>query len=163
MAKLTTAEELDIAIKAAARDADPGLTSREIAAELYRSEPELIEAFRDDWITDKLASLIAKHRTAIRRADSPQLVFEEMLGFARLPARFPSRSGKPIPREVATIGAVRRLRIELRKKGHPALKEADHMIALMEKHVKKNHRITWGEVVQREAEKAKSRGADKLT
>lgn len=159
MGKLSLEEQLDIAIKAAARDAEPHVTSREVAAEWYRSEPELFAPFLDVWVTEKLASLIAKHRTAIRRASNPQLELEGLLGFAHLPKKLTLRSGDRVKRSEATIKCFRRHRGALWKASHPGLDEVDRAIALMEKYIPENRSITWGEVVQREAENAKSMAA----
>lgn len=153
MTKLTAAEQFDIAIKSAASDAETKATSREIAEEFYREQPELVEHFRDAWICEKLAVLIAKHRLALRRASNQQLQFEGLLGFKSLPQKVVLKSGEKMRREEATIRFFREHRAMLWKKKSPGLEQADKAIALMEKYTKREPDITWGEVVRREAEK----------
>jgi hypothetical protein len=153
MAKLSVAEEFDIAVKSAAREADPKTTSRQAAEEFYRVQPELVEPFREAWIVERLAGLIGKHRARIKRESNEQLVFEGLLGFGHLPKKLELRSGEALLRGEATMGAFRQHRALLWKRGHPGIAEMDKAITLMEKYAKIETDITWAEVVKREAEK----------
>jgi hypothetical protein len=153
MAKLTQLEELDIAIKTAARDAEPGVTSSHIAAEFYDSNLELVEPFIRSWVISKLASLIGKHRARTKRESNPQLTFEGMLGFKHLPARIEVAPGETVARADSKIEAWRRLARTLTKKPNPAREEALKVVAIMTPYTEKEKNITWGEVVKREAKK----------
>jgi hypothetical protein len=155
MPKLSLAERLDVAIKEAAANADLlKISSRQAAAEFHRDQPGLVDPFVKDWIVEKLASIIGGHRTKARRAANPQLAFEEALGFKHLPAKIEMKDGKKIARADATMGALRILASHLGQKETPAQKEVQQAIILMSQYTADNQRITWGEVVKREAEKA---------
>jgi hypothetical protein len=157
MAKLSVAEEFDVAIKAASRDADPKASSRQVAEEFIESEVDLIVAFRDEWVLEKLTLLIGKYRAKMRRESNQQMKWEEMLGFGRLPKKIRRKSGEMVDSAESTIGPHREYRKFLRKQGHPALEETDRRIKLMSKYSRKERRITWAEVVEREAAKLKNK------
>jgi hypothetical protein len=154
VSKLTALEELDVALRNAARDAQPDETSRQIAEQFCESERRLIEAFRAEWVIEKVAVLIGKHRAKVRRESQPQLVFEGLLGFRRLPRTIEIEPGKKVRRGDATIGVFRTLVSQLRDRESPALKEANQAIALMAQYTPTEPRITWAEVAEREAAKA---------
>jgi hypothetical protein len=153
MPKLTQLEELDMAIKLAARDAEPGVISTRIADEFYDTNRELIEPFIRQWVVSKLASLIGKHRARTRRERNPQLVFESMLGFKNLPTRIEVSPGETIPRADAKIQPWRQLARTLTKQPNPAREEALRVVAIMAPYTEKERNITWGEVLKREAER----------
>jgi hypothetical protein len=155
MAKLSAAEQLDAAIRNAARAADSGTSSLEVAKEFYAEQRELLEPFIPDWVIQRLAQLIGKHRAKERRANTPLLLFEDAVGIKRLPRRFEVKPGERIRREDATIRAMEKLVAQLRKQESPALTDALSAVALMSKYTVKEPHITWGEVVEREA-KAKN-------
>lgn len=157
MAKLSVQEELAIALKAVALDADPKKTSLEIAREFCAAEEELIAPFVAEWIAEKVARIIRWHRAKARHDANPQLLFEESLGFHHLPKKL-AYKGKPLPRGESTIGAFRRLAVELRREDSPALKEALAAVALMEKYTPAKRTITWDEVVKHEAGAEKGKG-----
>jgi len=154
MPKLNMLEQLDIALKATARDAMKGQTSLELAEEFYESERRLIEPVTRDWTIARLANIIARHRKRAAREADQQLTMELSLGFHGFPKRFKVQSGKAIPKEDATINVFRELARKLREKDSPALQDANRAIELMAKYTPEHPRITWGEVVKREAEKA---------
>jgi hypothetical protein len=154
MPKLTQLEEFASAIKIFALDAEPGTSNTQAASDFYEVNRELVSPFIDEWAIQKLATLIGKHRKKARRASIEQLSFEESLGFTHLP-RTIDVYGKTIPRGKATIQAFRALVTQLRKQKSAALEEAQRAVALMAPYaaVKKDNRITWAEVVKREAAK----------
>lgn len=155
MPRLTSLEELDVAIGLAATDADSSIQSLTIAREFYSEYRELVAQFSDQWIIEKLATLIAKHRTKARRESNQQLVFEVSLGFKRLPKKIELKPGESVPRSQATVTAFRKLAAKLRKEESPALVETLHAIELMQPYTKGGARdITWGEVIELEAKKA---------
>lgn len=153
MAKLTTLEEFQAAIRTAGHEADPKATSRSVAAEFLDGQPELVRPFEREWVLAKLASLIGKHRLKIRRDADAQY----KLGFSHIPRKIQTASGEMIRRRDATIQDLRRTTTELRKWKHPALAEVENAIALMAKYTAKGvgqkQRITWGDVLNREAGK----------
>ena len=151
MPRLTTFEQFDIAIKSAARDADSDATNAEVAEEFYRDNLELLEPFVRQWVVEKLAGLIRKHRVKARRAANPQLVFEEMLGFKHLPATIETADGRRVKRADATIGIFRQLVSQLRDRESAGLHEANEAIALMAAYTAAEPRITWKRVLEREA------------
>lgn len=157
MPKLTQLEELDIALKSVAKDAERGTASAQLAADFCRENAELIEPFLIEWAVEKVTALIAKYRRSKRhgygRVTDPQLVFEQMIGFKYLPAKVPGTNGN-IPRLKATVGAFRRLVNQRRKISDPILQDALRAIDLMEPYVAESQRITWREVLKREAVKA---------
>lgn len=153
MPKLTPLQELDAAIRAAATDAEPRDPSRQIAEVFYEEHRELIASVADEWVLEKLTLLIGKHRARMRREANEQLVFEERLGFKRLPRRIETEPGQKVRREDATIGVFRKLASQLRQQHNPALDQANNAIALMSKYTVEEPHITWGEVVRREAAK----------
>lgn len=153
MPKLSAAARLDAAIKNAAETAVPGITSLQLAEQFYADEEALLEPFIRPWVIQRLAQLIGKHRATVRRESQPQLMFEESLGFRRLPKRIEVEPGKKIPRAEATIGVFRQLASRLREKESPALEAANRAIELMAKYTASEPRITWGVVVEREAGK----------
>jgi len=150
MPKLSPAEELDSAIRAAARDADRKASSRQVAEELYASDAVLIEHVSREWILEKLTAVIAKHRLAERRANDPQMLLDASFGFKRLPRRL-VYSGTWMARSKATIRELRKFRAQIWKVHHPALEETDKAIELMEKYAAGNPGITFGEVQELEA------------
>ncbi len=156
MLKLSPVQELDAAIRNAARDAERGVTNREIAEELCDSFPELMKPFIPVWITEKVASLVARDRAKVRYANAPQVVlFERSLGISRLPRTLLQNDGKPILREHATAKALQKLVTELRKQKSPVLQSAIDALNLMRKHTAENRRITYGEVLEIEAKAAR--------
>lgn len=151
--KLTVLEELDIAIKLAARDAEPGIRSNRIADEFYDSNRDLLVPFIRQWVVSKLASLIGKHRATVKRENNPQLAFEGMLGFKNLPATIEVAPGETVPRADSKIQAWRKLARSLTKKPNPARDQALKVVEIMAPHSKRKKNITWGEVAKLEAEK----------
>jgi len=153
MARLNILEELQSAIRSAAREAEPKATSRMVAAEFHESHKPLIAQFQEQWILEKLASLIAKYRLNARRETDVQY----QLGFGHIPRRIDLGSGKVIRSADATITGLRRLAVQLRKRRHPALDEVEKAITVMSAYTGKGkgkkQRITWGEVLEREAGK----------
>ena len=155
MPKLTPLEELDVAIRLAATDADLSIRSLEIARDFYASNRELVAHVADEWIVEKLTALIRKHRAKARRDGDAQLVLEGVLGFARLPKKLKDRAGRTVIRAEATTPFFRKLVADLRKTKSPALDEAERALELMQSYSdERGVRTTWGEVVEREAKKA---------
>jgi hypothetical protein len=144
MARLTALENLEMALQDAALEADPKTTSREVAASFVEVYSSLIQPFRDEWIVEKIATLIAKCRRKNRRSTDLQY----QLGFGWMPGIS----------EKATLSVLRRRAVELRKYRHPSLPSVEKAIATMAKYTGKGkgkkQRITWGEVLRREAQKA---------
>ena len=157
--KLSPIEELDVAIKAAARDAELSVPSREIAERLCEEASDLVAHFRDEWAVEKITGLIRWHRAKARRAADQQLAFEGVLGLMHLPRKIALKSGVKVPHQDATIGQWRQHRALLWKAGNPGLEEADMVIELMGKHTKKHPTITFAEVAAIEAEKAEKKAA----
>jgi hypothetical protein len=155
MPKLSAAEQLDIAIMNAARDADPSMPTFRVAEEFYGSNRQLIQPFTDPWVIAKLAMLIGKDRAKVRRENNPQLVFEDILGLKRLPKKLKLKSGKDVRRGESTIEGFRRWAVELRKQDHPALEYALRAIEMMASYTPTEPHITWAEVLEREAKKKK--------
>ena len=153
MPKLTVLEELDIAIKLAAKDAEPGVTSRIVAAEFYTDNMEMVAPFIREWVISKLASLIGKHRARTKRQANPQLTFESMLGFKNMPAKIELESGESVPRADATIRPWRKFARSLTKQPNRARVQALRVVELMAPYAATEKGITWGEVAKREAEK----------
>ena len=153
MAQLTVLEEFQSAIRAAAQEAEPKATSRAVATKFFEDYPDLVRQFRDDWILEKLASLIAKHRLKSRREQDLQY----QLGFGHMPRKIELRSGKVIARDDATISGLLQLAVHLRARKHPALMEVENAIIVMAKYTGKGRgkkqRITWAEVIELEAKK----------
>ena len=151
MAKLSVLEELQSAIRTAAAEAAPKATSRALAKTFVEDYRDVIEPFRDEWILEKLASLIGKYRLKVRREEDEQY----QLGFGHIPRKIELRSGKTITRDEATIGGLRQLAVQLRARKHPALEEVENAIALMAKYRNKPGMkfVTWAEVVELEAKK----------
>lgn len=137
MPKLTALQELQAAIRTAAKEAEPRVPSRRIAEAFYAENRQLIASTADQWIVEKLASLIGKHRAKLRRDANEQLVFEDRLGFKRLPRRIETEPGVKVRREDATIGVFRKLVTQLRQQENPAVDEANNAIALMSKYTAK--------------------------
>lgn len=153
MPKLAPLEELEIAIRLSAKDAPSTLPSHAVARDFYESNRKLIAVVADEWIIEKLASLIAKHRAKARRENNPQMVLEGLLGFTHLPRKLRDSNGSLIPRSDATITVLRKYAIVLRKNKSPGLEETERAIKLMSAYTYGGSRITWGEVVEREAKK----------
>jgi hypothetical protein len=153
MAKLTQLEELDIAIKLTARDAEQGVTSSQLAVEFYDANREMIEPFIRQWVVSKLANLIGKHRARAKREANPQLTFESMLGFKHLPTRVEVVPGETVARADSKIQPWRRLARSLTRMPNPAREEALRVVAIMTPYTEKERNITWGEVLKREAER----------
>jgi hypothetical protein len=151
--KLSAIERFQDAIKSAALDADSKSTSAQVAWDFYREQRPMIEPYFADWIVEKLGSLIGKHRAKVRRENNQQLVLEGVVGISGLPRKLPAKSGDKVLRGDATIGTFRHYRGQLWKQGNPGIANVDKAIALMSEYVKKEPRITWAEVVKREAEK----------
>jgi hypothetical protein len=89
MPRLTIAEELESAIRVAAKEAG-NFPSRQIAVELYRSDRKLMEAFAEEWGIEKLTGLIRFRRSKDRREENPQLF---LLGF-KPPPKVNLKNGK---------------------------------------------------------------------
>ena len=87
MAKLSVAEELVAAIKAAANEAREQ-PSRTVAEAFYDGERALVRQFEREWIIEKLAALIRQHRA---RLPKPPKCFYSAFGclpgFSFQPAR----------------------------------------------------------------------------
>ena len=152
MLKLSTYEELDLAITSAVDAAQPDETSRQIAEQFCEHRASLIAHFRSEWDIEKIAGLLRKKRAKIRRENDAQLKLEGMLGFERLPARIALKSGEKVARRDAHIGQLREQRALLYNAPVRAIEELDRAIELMEKYTRREPKITWAEVVQREAE-----------
>lgn len=149
--RLTALEELRAAIRTTARECDPKQTSSEAASQFYADNRELIASVADQWIIEKLAALIGKQRAKARRENNPQLVLEGMLGFTHLPATIEVEPGTRVRREEATIQVFRKLVRNLKNRSTPAVEEAERAIALMSKYTPQNRRITWKQVLEKEA------------
>ena len=152
MAKLTVAEEFDVALKLAARDADSKTPSRLVAEDFYRSEPRLVEQFSRDWIIEKLTSLIGRQRTALRRANDPQM----SLGFV-VPKTIVVGEGERIAFGDATLRKLRLYRAKLwnekRSDKPKAIQNLDQAIALLKRYASTEKGITYSEAVARELRK----------
>jgi hypothetical protein len=152
MPKLSDLEELQAGIRLAAKDADPHTPSAEIASEFYEQNRELIASVADQWVLDKLSSLIRKERAKVRRDTNQQLVIEGMLGFRRLPSRIERRPGERISRSDATIADFRKLVAQLRREKSPALVEAINAVELMSRYSQRGGvPITWQQAIELEA------------
>ncbi len=167
MAKLNVAEELDAAIRSAARDFPEGGSSREIAEAFYESHRQLIEPFIPEWTIEKLTSLVGRDRARARaenREQQPLFIAERALGIGRLPQKVKRKDGTPVPRGEATVGPFRALVRELEAKGSPALNSAKEAVALFAEHSPNDQRITWAEVAElqaaKKAKQAKKAGKD---
>lgn len=154
MPRLSVEEQLDSAIRNAARDAELRTPSFQVAQELYAENRDLIRSFADAWVIAKLAALIGKHRAKIRREAVPQLVFEDMLGLKRLPKKLKLKSGDVVPRGQSTIEGFRSWVVALRKERKPELEYGLKAIEMMAAYTPTEPHITWAEVLEREAEKA---------
>ena len=153
MPKVTDLEELEIAIRLTAEDADPRTPSIQLAREFYGEHRELVAGVADQWITEKLAKLIQQRRLIARREANQQLVIEGMLGFTRLPKRIEVRPGELVPRAQATSAVFRKLVAQLRKEKSPALLEAINALELIQRYSKDGQHPTWAEVIEKEAAK----------
>lgn len=124
MAKLSQLEELDVAIRLAAKDSDPKTPSFQVAESFYESNRTLIEQTAlAQWAIEKLSFLIGRHRARTRRENDAQFVMESGLGFTKLPRRIEVK-GKRIKRAEATLEVFRKLVTHLRERKSPALVEA---------------------------------------
>lgn len=159
MPKLTQLEELAIAIRLAATDAESSVRSRAIAEAFVDSNEELVAPYKQEWAIEKVTTLVAKHRAKARRERDQQLVLEGTIGFSRLPRKLTNRSGQSFPRSQATTPYFRKLVADLRKQKSPLLEEAERALALIHSYsTVGGGRTTWGEVVEREAKKAGKKG-----
>ena len=157
MQKLSPEDQLDIAIKNAARDADPKMTSREVAQEFYESNRPFVEPFVSLYVVEQLARVIGSYRAKARREKNPQLVWEGMLGIRHLPSRLKGKDGKSVARGEATIGFYQSRAAELGKRDSPERTAALRVVELMAKYTPQNRTITWAEVAEMEAEKARKK------
>lgn len=147
MPKLKPAEEFDVAVKAVAKDAIDGATSRELAEQFYAEQPDLVNQFDREWKLEKLTFLIAKERAAIRRARDPQ----RLLGFKLYRRKIVLDSGREFREGDATLKALRLWRKQLGKEKHPLLPEIEKRIEFMEPWSKKKRGITFTEATEQEA------------
>jgi hypothetical protein len=149
MPKLTIAEEFDIALKLAAKDAG-SVPSRQAAEDFYGSERKLVEAFAKEWVIEKLAALIRLRRAKERREQDRQF---SLVGFTP-PRRFTLKNGKELLWGDATLRALKQGRSVVwqqhRDYKHPAVQRFDKAIAFMEKHASEERAITWDEAVAKE-------------
>jgi len=151
--RLSPEQKLDIAIKNVANDADPRMTSREVAQEFYESNYEFVEPFISAFVIEQLARSIGSYRAKARRARNLQLMWEAALGIKHLPPRLKDKEGKSVVRAEATIGFYQNRASELGKVESPARAAALRVVALMAKYTAHNRTITWAEVAQIEADK----------
>lgn len=164
MPKLSQLEQLDVALKDAAKLAGPKVSSAKVAEDFFRSHGELIEPFIDQWVLEKLAALIRYDRIKGRRQKDRQLVFQRNLGFAHIPRKIEVRPGETIPTGEATSKVFRKLKAQMRREKirslEPALEELDRANALFARYTKnkKTEHITWAELIEKEAEKAIQQG-----
>ena len=85
-----------------------------------------------------------------------------MLEFKRLPAKMKSRNGVVVQRIDATTPFFSKLVADLRKKKSPVLEEAERALALMKQYgTRRGVHLTWGEVVELEAEAATKKAGKK--
>jgi hypothetical protein len=157
--RLNSLEEFKIAISHAARDAGEKESSREVAERFYEDQSETLVQFDKEWKVEKLATLIAKERAAIRRAANVQL----SLGFRPLPGRFVRPSGVVVSEKEATLRTFLLWRRKLVKQPRPDLTEIDKRIAVMRPYSQLERGITWGTVVEKEAAKKPAASAAKTT
>lgn len=150
--KRTILEELNAAIRTASREAEPATPSREIAAVFCESQADLIQPFLPEWAIEKVASLIRKYRGQARSHSDEQLRFEGILGLTHIPKAVRLKSGNRIPKMDATRGQLRQALSQARNDA--AVKDLKAAVELMGKYTRKEQKITWGEVLRREAEKA---------
>jgi|SRR5579859_979861 len=164
MPRLDQLEELDVALKTAAKEADPKTASRQVAEEFYDSHRKLIEPLIAEWVVEKIAGLIGKLRAKKRRESNRQLVFQAKLGFAHIPQTVDLGSGQVIATGEATRKVFRKLKVQLRKAKirslEPIMEEIKRADALFARYTrsKKTEHITWAEIVEKEAEKAIQQG-----
>jgi hypothetical protein len=152
--------QLAAGIRNAAAEALAETATLQVAEEFYDANTALIEPLERDWIIRKLAGWIGKHRAKLRRTSDTQLILEGMLGgFTHLPRKIEIVPGKMVDRGDSTIGPYRKLATQLRKEKSQALEAALRVIELMAPHSKKKRRITWNEVLEKEA-KNQEAGAD---
>lgn len=143
MAKLTIAESLDVAIKESARNADTGLSARQIAEQFYEEEREIVAEFAREWIIEKIQSLIRKRRARALSKDNSQY----RLGFT---LQTVLANGARLPLAEATIGQLRDYRLTISKRKPRMLAQVDKAITLMAKYASRQPGIKFSEVVQRE-------------
>jgi len=150
MMRLSVAEELDIAISTAAREAEPGAPSRSVAETLYDSIPDLVEHFSREWIVEKLTSFIRRRRFKLRGETDVQL----SLGFT-VPCRILLSSGQQIRFGETTLWKLRLHRAQVWKQHrgdkHRAVANLDKAIDLMQKYASGQPGITYSEVLRKEA------------
>lgn len=164
MPKLDQLEQLDVSLKTAAKEAEPKTPSYQIAEDFYESHRKLIEPLIDQWVIEKLAGLIGRHRAKARRATNRLLVFQSKLGFPHIPRTVEIRPGETIPTGEATRKPFRKLKAQIRRAKirllEPALEEIDRADALFARYTKKKEteHITWAEIVEKEADKAIQQG-----
>jgi hypothetical protein len=136
LAKLTIAEEFEVAIRSTAATADQTISSRQIAETFYQDEPDFIHTFQREWVIEKLASLIAARRAKIRRERDPQV----RLGFKHLRQRVELPSGKIFRPDGASLWLYQLWRKQLTNTAHPLCAEIDRRIAFHEAMGKKEAR-----------------------
>jgi hypothetical protein len=158
MPKLQHYAELDRGLRIAAENAPSDVPTTRLAEQFYEANRDIVGPMVDGWIVEKLAALIGKHRAKVRRAESQQLVFEEMLGFTHLPSKITLKSGEKVKRAEATRGQLRQERSRRVKDHGPVVQELDSAIELMGKYSRsrKHRKITWAEVLEKEAARSPS-------
>ncbi len=148
--------EIEDAIELAVNSPEPSTIA---AQHTYESQPELFDPeFHKRglaWITRE----IRRGRAVAKRRKNAQLVIEEILGVAGLPAAFKVK-GKTVKREDLTPKQVRIVITDLRKQEAPLLEKMLVVRSLMAGHTKTGrHQATWAEVSRKEAiKKAKKIG-----
>jgi hypothetical protein len=155
MAKLTTLQKLDSAIRAGAKEAEPKASNRQLGEQFCEAEPGLIEPFLKEWAIEKVAGLFGKYRAKARRDNDEQLQFETILElrFPKSLRRITLKSGETKSRYDANLTELRQQRALLYKEGNTGLPPLDAAIERMEKYASSEPGITYGEVLKREAEK----------
>jgi hypothetical protein len=146
MAKLTTAEQLADAIRAAARDAEATAPSMAVAEDLYETHTSLVDQFARNWVLEKIAYLIRKQRSKARRAANPQMFLDP--SFEKLPLRLDFADGKRVRMGKATFQDLRKFRAQIWKMKHPALESIDRAIATMRPYIERAPGITWEQVMK---------------
>jgi len=152
MAKFTVLEELDIAIKAAARAADAEkISSRQAGERFEADEPNFIRAFQKEWSIEKVASLIAKER-AERRAERN---VRRRLGFKRIRNKFELSDGKPFVDGASTLWEHELLLKHLGTLEHPLRAEIIKRRDFLRPYAKLQRGISFNEALKKAGEALK--------
>lgn len=151
MPRLTMLEEFDVAIKATAKTAIRGGTSRQLAERFFEDEPKMMAAFDREWKIEKLTSLISRERGKIAQSKNVR----RQLGFGTV-GRIVLRSGQPYRDSSATLWVLQQLKKQLGATKHPALDEVNRRIEFLKPYAEGKRGITFRQACQLEFEKTQA-------